>query len=55
MSYEQALRIEAACFPLCFEPGDGLHLWMAARCLAEEYGRDASEVARDLLQSIRWE
>lgn len=55
MTYEQALSIEAAAFPLYFEPGDGFHLWMAARCLAEEYGRDACEVARDLRRRIRWE
>ena len=55
MTYDEALGMEAACFPLCFEPGDGYHLWMVARCLAEEFGRDASEVARDLRQSIRWE
>lgn len=55
MTYEQALSIEAAAFPLCFDEGDGYHLWMAARCLAEEYGRDAAEVARDLRRRIRWE
>lgn len=55
MSYEEALRVEAACFPLCFEPGDAYHLGMVAGCLAEEYGMDAGAVARDLSRLIRWE
>ena len=55
MTYEEALGVEAACFPLCFDEGDVYHLWMVARCVAEEFGRDASEVARDLRSRIRWE
>ena len=55
MTYEESLVVEAECFPLCFDEGDGYHLWMVARCLAEEFGRDAAEVASDLRSRIRWE